>query len=58
MLKLKTGSMAESDTLTRDPTRRCQSRWPGDLWLETWFHLREEGGKANLSVCVFKVVTS
>jgi len=28
MLKLKTGS----DTLTRDPTRPGQSRWPGDLW--------------------------
>jgi len=32
MLKLKTGSNTGSDTLTRDPTRPGQSRWPDDPW--------------------------
>jgi len=36
VLKLKTGSNIGSDTLTRDPTRPDQNRWPCDP--ETWFH--------------------
>jgi len=30
----KTGSDAGSITLTRDPTRPGQNRWPGDPWPE------------------------
>jgi len=30
MLKLKTGANTGSDTLTRDPTRLGQNRWPGN----------------------------
>jgi len=33
MLKLKTGSNTGSDTLTCDPTRPSQNRWPGDPWV-------------------------
>jgi len=32
MSKLKIGSNIGSDTLTRDPTRPGQNRWPGDPW--------------------------
>jgi len=32
MLKLETGSNTGSDTLTHDPTRPGQNRWPGDPW--------------------------
>jgi len=32
MLQLKTGSNTGSVTLTRDPTRPGQNRWPGDPW--------------------------
>jgi len=42
MLKLKTASNTGSDTLTRDPTRPGQNRWPGDPVTrdsETRFHL-------------------
>jgi len=42
MLKLKIGSNTAADTLTRDPTRPGQNRWPGDPVTrdpETRFHL-------------------
>jgi len=39
-LKLKTGSNIGSDTLTRDPNRPCQNRWP-----VTWFHIWDKSSK-------------
>jgi len=56
MLKLKTGSNIRSDTLTRDPIRPGQNRWPGDLVtrdpvpsLQQW----QKSAKFLLFCCVF-----